>query len=141
MLYARIILDKTNYNELSNYKFIKDQNIEELNLIYRKYCRYKQFKSVMPIFDSEYSDEKTDIVGYYDNTSLIAFSLLRKFDNANVEAVQFAWDYANPKLALGIKSLKNECAIYKKLGFKYLYIGGADEYKKQIDGFEILGSI
>ena len=42
-------------------------------------------------------------------------------------------------LVFGIKSLKHECALYKARGFKYLYLGGADEYKKQIDGFEILG--
>ena len=40
---------------------------------------------------------------------------------------------------LGIKSLKNECAIYKKRGFDYLYLGQADHYKTKIDGFEILG--
>lgn len=95
----------------------------------------------MPIFDSEYTDIKNDIIGYFDNQDLVAFSLLRKFDDKNVEAVQFAWNYHNPKLRLGINSLKQECAIYKELGFKFLYLGQADEYKSHVDGFEILGSI
>jgi hypothetical protein len=45
----------------------------------------------------------------------------------------------NPELKLGISSLKSECAYYKSQGFCYYYLGGADEYKRQIDGFEILG--
>lgn len=93
----------------------------------------------MPIFDSEYTDPKSNVIGYYDNDDLVAFSLVRCYSDTEAECVQFAWDYNNPKLSLGIASLKNECAVYKRLGFKYLYLGGADEYKKQIDGFEILG--
>ena len=52
----------------------------------------------------------------------------------------FAWNYKNPVLKLGIESLKNECAIYKNKGYKYLYLGQAAEYKK-IDGYEELGPI
>lgn len=95
----------------------------------------------MPIFDQQYLDSNTDIIGYRNQSQLIAFSLVRKYDATNAESVQFAWDYANPKLRLGIESLKNECAIYKALGFTYLYIGGADEYKQTIAGFELLGKL
>jgi hypothetical protein len=141
MTYARINLLQTNYNKLSNFQFIKHINNFELQKIYKEYCDYKNFKSVMPIFDSEFFDQKNDVIGYYDGDVLVAFSLLRRYDNENVEAIQFAWDYKTPKLRLGIDSLKSECAVYKELGFKYLYLGGADEYKKKIDGFEILGSL
>lgn len=141
MLYARINLKDTNYNNLNNYKFINNPDIDELNYIYKQYCDHKKFKSVMPIFDSEYTDPKNDLIGYYYKNELIAFSLLRKYDSINVEAVQFAWNYKNPELSLGLKSLENECSIYKNLGFLYLYLGGADEYKKKFDGFEILGPI
>ena len=141
MTYARINLSNTSYNKLNNCLFIKQPNIEELKSLYTAYCNYKKFKSVMPIFDSEFTDPKNDIIGYYDKHQLVAFSLLRRYDEDNVEAIQFAWDYKNPKLRLGIESLKSECAVYKELGFRYLYLGGADEYKKVIDGFEILGPI
>ena len=93
----------------------------------------------MPIFAEEYTDAKNDVLGYYDNEKLVAFSLLRCYNSKNVEAIQFAWDYENPALGLGIRSLKNECAIYKKRGFDYLYLGQADDYKAKINGFEILG--
>lgn len=143
MLYARIVLAKTNYSLMPNsnengYIVNHSPNISNLNRIYAEYCSYKKFKSVMPIFDSEYTDSKNDILSYYQNNRQIAFSLLRRYDNDNVEAIQFAWDYKNPGLNLGIETLKHECAFYKAAGFKYLYLGGADEYKKQIDGFEIL---
>ena len=142
MLYARINLAKTNYQHMSNARYLHSAvNIENMNRIYKKYCDYKKFKSVMPIFDSEWRDTNNDVHGYYDlddSTKLIAFSLMRKYDNDNVEAIQFAWNYERPKLQLGIKSLEHECAFYKAAGFKYLYLGGADEYKRKIDGFEIL---
>ena len=93
----------------------------------------------MPIFAEEYDDAKNNVYGYYDKEKLVAFSLLRCYNNKNVEAIQFAWDYAKPALRLGIRSLQNECALYKKRGFEYLYLGEADIYKTKMDGFEILG--
>jgi hypothetical protein len=141
MKYCRINLNKTNYWPTNSYKYLYQFDIKELNSIYQSYCKYKQFESVMPIFDIQYTDEHTDVIGYYDNTKLVAFSLVRTYDRDHAESLQFAWDYANPKLRLGIESLKNECAIYKERGFKYLYLGSADEYKSQLDGFEILGKL
>jgi arginyl-tRNA--protein-N-Asp/Glu arginylyltransferase len=142
MIYARINLEKTNYTTFqSNWEFIRDPDINVLNNIYTQYCRYKQFSSVMPIFDREYQDPWNDVIGYFDQDELVAFSIIRKYDHNNVEAVQFAWTYHDPKQSLGIESLKHECALYKKLGYQYLYLGGADEYKSRIDGFEILGAI
>lgn len=141
MSYGRIDLEKTNYELLHETQWAKiySPESEKLQEIYTQYCRHKKFKSVMPIFESEFHDINNDIIGYYDNNVLVAFSLIRIYDSENIEAIQFAWDYKNPKLRLGINSLKNECAHYKEHGYKYLYLGGAEEYKTKIDGFEILG--
>lgn len=142
MKFARIDLSKTNYEQIKDWNYITSPNISQLNKIYQSYCQYKQFKSVMPIFDSQYLDSNTDLLGYYDtNQQLVAFSMVRKYDTHNAECAQFAWDYKNPELRLGIETMKHECALYKSLGYHYLYLGGADEYKKQIDGFEMLGPI
>lgn len=138
MIYARINLEKTNYSINLNWRYIKNPDVNQLQIIYATYCRHKQFPSVMPIFDSEYTDIKNDVIGYYINNNLEAFSLIRRHDTLNIEAIQFAWTYSDSKLRLGINSLKQECSIYKKLGYKFFYIGGADEYKSEIDGFEIL---
>lgn len=141
MKYARINLSKTNYKLLDNFKILQNPNIELLNDIFVQYCRYKKFESVMPIFDYQYRDVNTDIFGYYSDHELVAFTLVRKLDQYNVENCQFAWDYKNPKLSLGIESLKNECAVYKNRGYLYMYLGLEDEYKSKIDGYEIVGSI
>jgi len=139
MTYARIRLADTNYTMLDNFQVLSNPDVDKLEQIYNTYCVYKKFKSVMPIFPEEYTDPRNDVIGYYHYDKLVAFSLIRKYDNKNCEAVQFAWDYANPELYLGYSSLKNECAYYKTQGFRYYYLGGADEYKRQFDGFEILG--
>ena len=96
----------------------------------------------MPLFKNDYYGADTEVLGYHNATGeLIAFSLIRKHDQHNVEAVQFAWNYHEPRLRLGIRSLENECARYKRLGYNYLYLGLIDEYKRQFDGFEILGPL
>lgn len=141
MLYARIDLINTHYRKLESFGLLDPIPIDTLQHIYKKYCTHKRFTSVMPIFDSEFVDPKNDVLGYYDDESLVAFSLIRRYDADNVEAIQFAWDYANPKLRLGIESLKSECAFYKELGYRYLYLGEADEYKRKIESFEILGPL
>ena len=141
MKYARVKLSQTNYVTMDNWNYITDININQLNEIYKKYCDYKDFDSVMPIFDSQYLDKSVDIIGYYDSDTLIAFSMVRRYDEKNAELLQFAWDYVKPELMLGIESLKNECAIYKARGFDYLYLGGAEKYKRFLDGFEIIGKL
>lgn len=137
--HARINLEKTKYKKIKSYEILLNPDPNQLREIYYKYCNHHKFNSVMPLFDIEF--EENTIIGYYDGDVLVAFSMICEFDNENAEAYQFAWDYANPKLHLGIKSLRNECAIYKELGYKYLYIGGADEYKQKIDGFEIMSPV
>lgn len=137
--YARINLSKTNYSVNLDMRHLSDPPTDQLEEIYDAYVRYKKFPSVLPIFPEEYSYPQSDTWGYYNNNELVAFSLIFRHNWKNAAALQFAWDYKNPKLRLGINSLKCECATYKLWGFDYLYIGGADEYKRTLDGFEILG--
>ena len=139
--FARIDLSKTNYEPTVKWARLVYPDINQLNSIYRDYCQHKRFASVMPIFDSRYSDPMTDVIGYYDGNRLAAFSLIQRYDHKNALCDQFAWDYANPKLRLGIETLKTECAIYKARGFEYLYLEQAHLYKSEIAGFEILGPL
>ena len=142
MIYARINLAANSDTQmLEGWKCLSTPDPILLDLIYLRYCRYKKFQSYMPIFTSEYFDPNNDVIGYYDGDNLIAFSLMRRYDTENVEAIQFAWNYENPKLSLGIKSLRHECALYRDKGFKYLYLGEADEYKSHISGFEIMRTV
>ena len=137
--FARIDLSLTNYTVNVESMYMPQPNIAELNDIYRAYCTHKRFASVMPIFDARYLDPMTDVIGYYDRAKLVAFSLIRRFDEHNALCDQFAWTYHNPKLRMGIETMKAECAMYKARGFKYLYLEQAHLYKSEIDGFEILG--
>jgi hypothetical protein len=137
--YARINLVDTDYEPVVDWYYITDPDIAELNDIYRTYCIYKHFASVMPIFDSQYTHPSTDIIGYRDAGKLVAFSLMKRYDDHNVLASQFAWTYQNPRTRLGIKSLKTECAIYRQRGFQYLYLDQVHLYKQGFQGFETLG--
>jgi hypothetical protein len=93
------------------------------------------------LFDGQFTDPMTDVIGYTDADKLVAFSLMKRYDSENVLASQFAWTYHNPRTRLGIESLKTECAIYRNLGFKFLYLDQAHLYKQGLEGFEILGPI
>lgn len=142
--FARIDLDKTNYTPSVEWAYIEHfdkDTLSRLDEIYKTYCVYKHFASVMPMFHSRYTDPMSDVIGYYDNNKLVAWSLIRKFDTCNALCDQFAWTYHKPKTRLGIETLKTECAIYKERGFRYLYLEQAHLYKSEIDGFEILGAL
>lgn len=142
--FARIDLSKTNYTPCVKWQYITSREpdvLARLDDIYRTYCIYKHFASVMPIFHSRYTDPMAEIIGYYDQDRLVAFSLIRKFDQHNALCDQFAWTYHRPKMRLGIETMKTECAIYKARGFQYLYLEQAHFYKSDMDGFEILGPL
>ena len=141
LYYARIRLADTNYKTVKNYKIITDPDVNELQSIFKKYCDYKKFLSVEPMWDNEFLWDHNDVIGYYDDTKLVAWSLVTKYNEDVAYAVQFAWDYDNPKLSLGIKSLETECAYYKSQGYKYYYLGEAHKYKSKFNGFELLGPL
>ena len=142
--FARIDPSKTNYEPCVAWAYIEhfdDKTLARLADIYKTYTTYKHFASVMPVFHIRYTDPMTDVIGYYDNQKLVAWSLIRRFDNHNALCDQFAWTYHSPKMRLGIETMKTECAIYKARGFQYLYLEQAHLYKSEIDGFELLGPL
>jgi hypothetical protein len=139
--YARIDLAKTTYQATVTWQYLQNPDTAELNDIYRTYCIYRHFGSVMPIFDSHYQDPDTDVIGSYDAERLVAFSLIKRYDTKNALCAQFAWTYSRPRLRLGIESLKTECAIYRARGFRYLYLDQAHLYKQDLEGFELLGPL
>ena len=70
----------------------------------------------------------------------MAWSKLRPYTEKSLETVIFAWDYRDPKLKIGINSLKHELAWAKHNGYEYVYLGpGYEEgciYKSDLQGFE-----
>jgi len=138
-LYCYIDLSQTNYDINLDYKLLTNPDTDLLLDIYDQYARYKKLDSVWPIYAEEFTNSQTDVIAYYNNDEIVAWSMIRKLSPAAVEAEQFAWTYHNPKLKLGIESMKCECAIYKAQGYEILILGDAHEYKKQIDGFKLFG--
>ena len=141
ILYCRIDLDKTTYTQLDSASLISTPHPTELKLVFKKYCDHKKFTSVEPMWDCEFTWPHNDVIGYYNSTNLVAWSVVTKYNKDDVYSVQFAWDYANPGFRLGIKSIEHECAYYKNLGYKYYYLGEAHKYKQNIQGFELLGQV
>lgn len=142
--FARINLAQTQYEPTVTWQYILDRDshtLDKLDQIYRQYCTHKRFASVMPMFHSRYTDPMTDVIGYYDQDQLVAWSLIRRFDDRAALCDQFAWNYHNPRLRLGIETMKTECAIYRARGFEYLYLEQAHLYKQEINGFELLGPL
>ena len=139
--FARIDLAQTTYRPTVIWEYLPEPNIAQLQDIYRTYCIYKHFASVMPLFNSQFTDPMTDVIGYREQGELVAFSLMRRLDEENVLASQFAWTYHNPRTRLGVESLKTECAIYRDRGYKFLYLDQAHLYKQGLEGFEILGPV
>lgn len=140
--YCRVDLSKTNYQQSEHAVLFVYPPVEKLREIYNQYCQYKKFDSVMPLFDSYFKDTSIDIWGYLDDDrNLVAFSIVKRHDSNNAESLQFAWNYSDPKLKLGYASLEHECATYKKMGYKYLYLGEVSNYKTKLQGYEVLGSL
>ena len=83
----------------------------------------------------------TEIIGYHQGNRLVAWSMYRIWDKHHVLSDHFAWDYRDPRLRLGVRSIENECAIYRDRGFQWMYFESVEPYMLDLQGFEILGGI
>ena len=126
-------------NDKLYYDFDADLSINEMDEIYNKYCKHKKYSD---LFHSEVSTwlECDYKMVYYNSKNPIAWSKLRLYTEHALETVLFVWDYKNPKLRVGIRSLVKELKWAKDNDFKYVYLGPGYEkgsiYKANIDGFE-----
>lgn len=137
-MYCRVDLSLSNYTELTNYKILSGEHYPDIVRIYERYCEHKEFGGVRPVLLEDITQPNTDLIGYYDSDQLVAFSFILKYPSVNsVITDQFAWDYNNPRLKLGYKSLRSECARYKRLGYDYLYLGDYYAYKAELTGYEL----
>ncbi len=138
---CRINLTETNYKQLP-FEFLNNNDFVSCESIYKKYIEYLNIENPHPIFQEEWdrdSKYNSDVLGYYHEGVLIAWSLIYKFPSKlSVVADQFAWDYNNPKLKLGYRSIRSECAYYKSQGYKYMILGDTDTYKEELKGYEMI---
>jgi hypothetical protein len=138
---CRIDLTKIKYKQI-DFVLLGLQDFPTCEQIYKKYIQHNDIENPHPVFEEEWNTEakyNADVLGYYDKNKLVAWSLTYKFPSKKtVIADQFAWDYVNPKLKLGYKTIRSECAYYKAQGYKYFILGDPDKYKEELQGYEII---
>jgi len=139
--FGRIDLAATSYESDLSWRYLDPVPVSEVQRVYREYCRHKHFHSVMPMLAGRLTAADTEIIGYHNQDRLIAWSMYRIWDQENVLSDHFAWDYRDPRLRLGIRSIENECAIYRDRGFRWMYFESVEPYMLDMQGFEILGGI
>jgi len=138
---CRIDLTKIKYKQI-DFVLLGLQDFPTCEQIYKRYIQHNDIENPHPVFEEEWNTEakyNADVLGYYDKNKLVAWSLTYKFPSKKtVIADQFAWDYVNPKLKLGYKTIRSECAYYKAQGYKYFILGDPDKYKEELQGYEII---
>ena len=139
--FARINLMDTSYQKELDAQLLDPVPINRVLRIYRDYCAHRHFQSVMPMIPGRLTAPDTEIWGYHDQGDLVAWSMYRIWDSDNILSDHFAWNYRNPRLRLGIRSIETECAIYRDRGYRCMYFESVEPYMLDLQGFEIMGGI
>lgn len=139
--FGRIDLRTTQYASDLAWEILSPVPVNDVQRVYQDYCAHKHFLSVMPMIAGRLTAPDTEIIGYRDGTRLVAWSMYRIWDDHNILSDHFAWDYRDPRLRLGIRSIENECAIYRDRGYRWMYFETVEPYMLDIQGFEILGPL
>ena len=139
--FGRIDLRATQYQCDLAWEVLDPVPVNDCQRIYHEYCAHKHFLSVMPMIAGRLTAPDTEIIGYRSRERLVAWSMYRIWDEDNVLSDHFAWDYRDPRLRLGIRSMENECAIYRDRGYRWMYFETVEPYMLDLQGFEILGPL
>ena len=139
--FGRIRLADVSYSQDLACEILDPVPVNDVLRVYHDYCTHKHFQSVMPLVPGRLTAAGTEIIGYRDQDRLVAWSMYRVWDHHNILSDHHAWDYRNPRLRLGIRSLENECAIYRDRGYRYMYFESVEPYMLDLQGFEIMGPI
>ena len=137
--FGRIDLRATRYQADLDWQRLDPVPVADVQRVYRQYCRHKHFRSVMPMIAGRLTAADTEIIGYHHQDRLVAWSMYRIWDDHNVLSDHFAWDYREPRLRLGVRSIQTECAIYRQRGYHWMYFESVESYMLDMDGFELLG--
>lgn len=140
---AEYVPNRTTLKNIKKIKSFPDLAITEtkknmLKDIYKKYVEYKGFKENSYTVDEMLANSHGNLFYAYKN-KVIGF-LFFKVINKNFLAVEFAWDYENPKLSLGSVNMYYiwKLAKFKRCEYIYMSAGyeGCCQYKADFKGFE-----
>lgn len=137
--FGRIDLHRVDHKQDIEWELLNPVPIDQVLQVYRDYCVHKHFQSVMPMVPSRLTASDTEIIGYRDQGRLVAWSMYRVWDKENILCDHHAWNYRDPRLRLGARSLHTECAIYRDRGYRFMYFESVEPYMLDLQGFEILG--
>lgn len=108
---------------------------EEYKALYGRYCDHHGFARDI---QWEYF-EHCNVIEYHYKGQLAGISLYQVYEDQFV-AMQFIWDYAEPKLSLGNIAQMHECYMAQALECTHVYLLGGYEqcclYKASFRGFE-----
>lgn len=114
------------------------QKKARLQEIYSKYIEHKGFQDLSLTIDDMIANSTGHIYYVYDN-KIIGFTFYNIIGK-NYLSVEFAWDYALPKLSLGHVSLYFESLFAKIHRCEYMYLSAGYEqcslYKADYPGFQ-----
>ena len=139
--FGRIDLQRTGYAVELDWEMLDPVPINDVLRVYRDYCAHKHFLSVMPMIPGRLTAPGTEIIGYRQHDQLVAWSMYRIWDDHNILSDHHAWDYREPKLRLGFRSIETECAIYRDRGYRFMYFESVQPYMLDLQGFETLGAL
>ena len=106
--------------------------------IFQKYIQYKNFKSQDYSLD-DIINTSNGYVYYAHDNKIIGFCFFKILAN-NIFAVEFAWDYENPKLSLGKLNIHFLAYFAKMKKYDCVYLSSGYEscsiYKSDYEGFQ-----
>jgi len=136
-------LDLSKHNKLpkpvKQHTFTIADNIYPTEEIQRVFDDFVTARNFTPQYNISSDIYRVKWLLVHKDERLVAFTKFLLYDGG-IESQFTAWDYAEPKLSLGIKIVDYEVQYAKSLGLDYLYIGPGYGttclYKCRFDGFE-----
>jgi len=131
-------------------KDLSQGEVFSLKIIFYKYLHARRFAEGADLEVVEgYQEHFDQYVGsprenrrvftYFYEGKLIAFSCFEEYPRAYFGS-QFAWDFKNPELSLGLLQVNLLCSLARKENKDYVYLGLAYgricSYKSRFKGFE-----
>lgn len=135
---TRCDLTQITYQVMSAAEILDPVPRAEIDHIYSAYCLHRGFRKYFEV-DGGFPNDI--YMGYRDTAGdLVAWSKLRPYSPQALETVLFAWDYRDPDLRLGLRTLEHELAWARDRGYRWVYMGPGYErvnrYKANVEGFE-----